>query len=484
MASLMTLPLELLVSVSTYLTTPDLASLRLTCKQAEKSLFEWFSQEFFTKKQFMLTHSSLQTFIDISKHVSFSKRLAHVIIATNLYQDPLQQFRDEQSALRYIQGYESQKILLSTGVDREMLTEAFANLVNLQTVGIRDFNAHRPRDGASAHWSSWGATTVKQDTGVALEFSGMGSSIPDFVSHVFTNVLYALGKAHRKPKEFEVLLRRGGLNDTALSLPEFIQPSISPVLNSLTTLLLNVELDARYSHTYINGNIQYVKERTSLQRFFTRTPNLKHLRLNFSKFAMVPNTNFLEWLGEQIPTSTSATTSTSLDPMPIQLPYLKQLDLGQLSVRPDTLLPIIKKFAKTLEGVSFWRMTLHTHMLPPPGHKPNYWADLFIRMSQIGDLKLKHLKVGRLQQNDMYVSFKDEGQNENAQLLQAMEYSAKGLENFYADAAERVVVNWPEPVQRKSDNDDEDVEDEDMMDTEYEEEADEDEEDDGDEDNE
>lgn len=83
MTGLLTIPLELIVAVSAHLTTPDLGSLRLTCKQVEKSLFEWFSNEFFTKKQFMLTHESLQTLIDISKHVSFSKKLTHVIIATN-----------------------------------------------------------------------------------------------------------------------------------------------------------------------------------------------------------------------------------------------------------------------------------------------------------------------------------------------------------------------------------------------------------------
>jgi len=51
MASLLTIPLELLVAVSSFLPTPDLGALRLTCKQVEKSLFEWFAEEFFTKKQ-------------------------------------------------------------------------------------------------------------------------------------------------------------------------------------------------------------------------------------------------------------------------------------------------------------------------------------------------------------------------------------------------------------------------------------------------
>jgi hypothetical protein len=138
MASLLTLPLELLIAVSVYLPTPDLSVLRLTCKQVEKSLYEWFSKEFFTKKQFMLTEKSLQAFIDISKHVSFSKKLTNVIIGTDVYGDNITAFRDDQAAACWVQGYRDQKALMNTGIDYEMLVEAFQNLVNLQTVGFRD----------------------------------------------------------------------------------------------------------------------------------------------------------------------------------------------------------------------------------------------------------------------------------------------------------------------------------------------------------
>jgi ATP sulfurylase len=142
MASLLTIPLELLVAVSSFLSTPELGALRLTCKQIEKSLYEWFSKEFFTKKQFMLTHESLQALFDISKHAGFSQKLSHVIIATNVYANKHIVFRDKDAAARYCQGFNDQRTLLNTGVDREMLTESFKNLKNLQTVGIRDFNNH------------------------------------------------------------------------------------------------------------------------------------------------------------------------------------------------------------------------------------------------------------------------------------------------------------------------------------------------------
>jgi hypothetical protein len=108
----------------------------------------------------MLTYASLRTLIDISKHASLSKKLDHLIIATNVYQETPLRFAHEEAAARYIKGYEEQKVLLGTGVGREMLTEAFQRLENLKTIGFRDFSAaNRVRDGKS--WSSWGATTGK-----------------------------------------------------------------------------------------------------------------------------------------------------------------------------------------------------------------------------------------------------------------------------------------------------------------------------------
>ena len=240
MASLLSIPLELLVAVSAFLPTEDLGSLRLTCKQTEKSLYEWFSKEFFTKKQFMLTHTSLQALVDISNHASLSKKLAHVIIGLNVYEEMPLRFRDATAAERYIRGYEDQQALISAGMDREMLTDAFERLENLTTVGIRDFNAQsRFRDGKS--WGSWGATTVHRETGVQL-----GSPSRNFVmvhqggsnplARTFSTMLYALGKAKRQPSEFEVLLRQEGLPDIAFSLPQFIRPTVEPVPVSYTHL--------------------------------------------------------------------------------------------------------------------------------------------------------------------------------------------------------------------------------------------------------
>ncbi|KAH7401218.1 hypothetical protein BKA66DRAFT_449990 [Pyrenochaeta sp. MPI-SDFR-AT-0127] len=475
MASLLTIPLELLVSISSHLPTSDLAALRLTCKQIEKSLYEWFSKEFFTKKQFMLTHASIQALVDISKHVSFSKKLTHVIVASNVYDEVPLRFRASEAATRYIQGYEDQTALLTTGTDREMLTEAFSNLVNLETVGIRDFNSpSRVRDGDRATWSSWGATTVYHETGVSLQFSDRGVSMHQagsrFISRVFSTVLYSLGKANSRPSQIEVLLREHGLPDTAFILPPFHHTTTGSVLQNVKTMLLNVDLSTRFFHTYSSGTPADPHAGRSLRRFLGYTPNLVHLRLNFQKHLFAYNEDFLEWLGTPVPTPGSQPESF-LDPASIALHSLKQLDFGQLSVRADILLAIVSKFAPTLEGMSFWRMALRLHVAPPHGHKPNLWADFFTNLSKIPQLQLKTLKVGMIQQDHMHVNFEE---GDNVPMGKEKEYTGKEMGKFLEDLSEKVYVHWPKDIpqldQNSNADSDEEMADEDNEDEERDEE--------------
>ncbi|KAH9869978.1 hypothetical protein J1614_006899 [Plenodomus biglobosus] len=467
MATLLTIPLELLVAVSTHLSTSDLASLRLTCKQVEKSLYEWFSDEFFTKKQFMLTYPSLKTLIDISKHVGFSKQMKHVIIATNVYDAVPPRFRDEEALARYTQGYEAQKALLSTGMDREMLTEAFQNLVNLHTVGIRDFNApSRRRDGETASWTSWGATNIWRETGMQLSFSDRTSYGAElggpFLARVFSMVNFALGKAGRTPPALEILLRKMGLPDITFALPEYLLPTVEPVLRSYTSLLLNISLNSEHMHIQIGGTMREMYAGRSLRRFLGYTNNLTHLRLNFQKNLVANNTNFLDWLGQPVPVATQQPASY-LSPPPVSLPLLNTLELGQLNVPPGTLLAVIIKFTPSLRSISLWRMALHAETSPPQDHKPNYWADFFGQIAGIPQLDLNHLKVGMVQQDpmdeaSMHVNFKPED-NMDGPGLKQVEYNGKNMDNFLGSLAGRVNVEWIEEVEQSSDEDSDDSDD-------------------------
>lgn len=104
MPSLTSLPVEVLAHISSFVSTQDFGALRLTCKHTENGLYRWFLDEFFTKKQFMLTPPSLQALLDISQHATFSKQLKHLIIATDVYEDRSHSypFRDDAACNRCV----------------------------------------------------------------------------------------------------------------------------------------------------------------------------------------------------------------------------------------------------------------------------------------------------------------------------------------------------------------------------------------------
>ncbi|CBX99591.1 hypothetical protein IAQ61_005155 [Plenodomus lingam] len=456
MATLLTLPLELLVAVSTHLSTPDLGSLRLTCKLAETSLYEWFSGEFFSKKQFMLTHPSLQALVDISKHPGFCKTLQHVIIATNVYNPDPRPFRDKKSADLYTQGYMAQKTLMATGIDRDMLTEAFQNLVNLHTVGIRDYHAtSRLRDGQSASWASWGATTVWKDTGVHMSFANRNTYRPEnnspFLTRVFPTVNYALGMAGRTPPSLEVILRKELLPDSTFDVPDFLLPTIEHVLRGYASLLLSVSLAAENPHTQFRQNTVENHHGRSLRRFLGYTPNLTHLRLNFHIDETEDNANFLVWLGQSAPMPTPE-SNNYLSPHPISLPLLTTLDLGKVRILDDNLVAIVTKFASTLGSLNLWKVGLYSDSNPglPQGNKPNFWAELLLRIIDIPQLDLEHIKLGLVRQDyldrvSMRVGFQSE-EDGHTTVLEKVEYKGKDWKTFLRGLMVNLVRPYQYPV--------------------------------------
>ncbi|KAH4194007.1 hypothetical protein HBI37_071610 [Parastagonospora nodorum] len=486
MASLLTIPLELLVAISSFLTTPDLGALRLTCKQVEKSLYEWFSKEFFTKKQFMLTYKSLQAFVDISKHSSFSKMLSHVIIATDVYADKPLRFRDKEAAALYTQGFQDQTTLLNTGVDREMLTEAFMNLKNLQTVGIRDFNNHeRARDGKNASWSSWGSPTVHRETGIALQFTERFPHSPqntvEFLARVFQNLIYSLGKANQTPAELEVLLRHHSLPDSAFDVPEFLYPSLGPVLAGLKKLLLRVETSSeRTHHTHTIGTASETVSVRLLRRFLGLTSNLEHLRLNLPRHEHEFKEQFLKWLA--LPASTPTAEPDFFDPPPVSLSCLTKLELGQFQTYPNTILDVVQRLTPTLRRLELWKITLKdVYLARNHDSKPNFWKSFFTKLLKMPNLELDYLKVGMLRQDHMFVQFTDHGTEKGSAGHKVKQYTGKKMEEFLKELTEDVFVLWPQVVyggDESGENDD----DEEMVDDDEGDDGDEDDGDEGDDD--
>jgi hypothetical protein len=161
---LVSIPLEVLLQITSNLTTPEYGNLRCTCKHIEATLFPSFSREFFTKRQFMFTEFSLQALVDISKsrlssclnHVIFSLERPSVRTFLPTSRMPVSpQSNMHAKNNRLLQEYVDHMSLINTGQDVEMLAEAFSNLGNLETIGMRDFNSRsRSRDHPDIEWKS------------------------------------------------------------------------------------------------------------------------------------------------------------------------------------------------------------------------------------------------------------------------------------------------------------------------------------------
>jgi hypothetical protein len=159
---LASIPLEVLLQIVRQLKTPEYGNLRLTCKEIEGSLLNSFSREFFTKRQFMISPFSLQALVDISRS-RLGPSLSQVIIGL---EQPFKSLRsqippynhaslDTPSQDLLVQEYINNMSFNNTCHDVEMLVEAFSNLPNLVTVGLRDFNSRsRYRDFPDITWKS------------------------------------------------------------------------------------------------------------------------------------------------------------------------------------------------------------------------------------------------------------------------------------------------------------------------------------------
>ena len=308
----------------------------------------------------------------------------------------------------------------------------------MQTISVN--NDKRYRDGVGASWTSWGATTVFNETGLQLQFSNDRAF---FIPRLFQILIRALGKAERTPQEIEVLLRRGHLSDTAFHLPDFLRPIVKPVLQDLKTLLLTTDVSSGRRHAFQAGMAPDPHTGYLLRNFLGLTPNLSHLRLNLSRYYLMENTSFMQWLSKPMPDSGTLST-TLLDPAPVSLAHLKSLELGQFEIEPGTILGVISKFALTLQDLSFWRMGLINPRMSPPDlvNKPNKWAGLFANMANMQKLQLHHLKVGMLNQDGLHVNFKA-ADSDDAPLGKVKEYSGPEMGLFLKELVDETIVQWP-----------------------------------------
>jgi hypothetical protein len=386
-SGLVQIPLEILIRITYFITTKDLGSVRLTCKALEQNLFNFFSHEFFRKKQFMVSTDSLQALIDISQHPSLSPFLKHVIITTDR---PSQAHwvadRNNEARARLELANADHMHLMATGGLRDMLAEAFANLNNLETVDIRDFNAHsRNRDGRGTQWRSWGATTLAAATNAPIIAMPRMDHDP-YSSQLFSAVTAALATAQARPKSLEVLIRSSswmtfGLHDTAFYFPPRIEASMASLLANLKSLHLTLA----FTHNSRMRPFMF-------QKFLSLTKNLTWLRLNFDKTGVADQEELFSWLALKDTQSPNA----PFDMAPIRLPHLERLDFGSVEIKAATLLGLVAKFASTLTSVYLRRVCLFDPENRDRTTKINPWERCLSTLCRLSGLNLRVLDFSQI----------------------------------------------------------------------------------------
>ncbi|KAH8602021.1 hypothetical protein B0O99DRAFT_605452 [Bisporella sp. PMI_857] len=473
-------PLEVLLQITAYLSTSDYCSLRSTCKGVEEVLFTNFALEFFQKRKFMFTEFSLQALIDISKS-RFSTYLTHVIFGLERPPSGMQtpiapilnspgtndmQIRFNHLRWEYIHHCD----LISNSQEIEMLAEAFSNLESLQIVGIRDFDSPtRHRDEPPNNvWRSYGASTFKRNTGVAL-FTPQSRHDANvdyrngqilYSSRIFSSVLRALGQANSKPKNLEVILRQSALTDQSFSIPKWTESKISPVLRHLNTAFLDLNLES--SSMFVEGDNGKATECPAflLRGFLHRISQVEHLRLNFAFSSLEGHaTDFLAWLAMPYTTimpSTSADIPLPRPPPPVDFHSLRQLELGSLQTNTTTLLAVLRKFKCSLRSLSLHRVTLVAHALAQARDKENIWIGFF---NEIADLNftlsvisLSNISQRYLGTGPFYITFLNRSSHSMVRPTM-MTWRGSDFSRDVKEVTEAMFIHWPQVLSYSSETD-------------------------------
>ncbi|KAI1422418.1 hypothetical protein F5Y12DRAFT_786795 [Xylaria sp. FL1777] len=424
MAHLLNVPLEVLLQITSHLTTREYGYLRRSCKQIEALLFGAFAREFFSKRQFALIGFSIQALIDIAKS-RLGPSLTHLIIHLEHPSDnvrhisPASQFSVEHN--RYHTEFLNHWEFVSTGLDVDMLSDALRHLPNLETIGMRDFHStSRHRDGIA--WNSYGCPTFIAETRSQLVLFATRDRGSGYTSHVFLVILRAIGNSAvsgRNPKltRMEVLLHTCGLPDQSFKIPDRFDARISTALSKLTTIFLDHLTEEHpwfWVRSACNNTEPVMGIGYFLSRFLVKATSLEHLRLNFQSYQPRSIASMLLWLADArqgftgpmpksedlpIPGSASATVK-DLDSLPEhfpqapEFPKLKTIEIGMATVDEWVLHTLYQKYKSTLQGIGLHKTTL---TCATNRKKANLLARLCNKMAQ-SDLQLRAVQFSYIQQ--------------------------------------------------------------------------------------
>lgn len=410
----LSLPAEILGEIGAHLAIADYAHLRLTCHQIDAFTFPYFARQSFHRRKFFRGPTSLDALLRIANS-RIAPYLEHFVLGTELLERDPPADSSHLDKTAYLAAYCDQTSLLGSGWDRDALAEAFGKLPNLKAVEVEDFDDREKFDWDTGQL----VNTMNGGYGLQTLLDNLGFDRPrlphqrhaahQWVLCVHT-LLSALARSVPLPARPQILKVTGremgaeymssdalGVDDDAFRIPPFLRPSVTPVVEALEELELDVH--NRYIYPLVTSAESASWFRTrNLREFLCMPKRLRKLRIRRFACGQLDGSDqqddFWAWLaarpgfhgkrakarrrqiqtedseggvnttlateneeeGEDEETSTSeGITASPTSPTPIRSPalsHLRELDLDNEDINGTQLFKLIQKISPTLEKLT------------------------------------------------------------------------------------------------------------------------------------
>ncbi|KAI1098965.1 hypothetical protein F4804DRAFT_345898 [Jackrogersella minutella] len=431
---LLRLPCELLVHTASFLSPEDLFGLRLTCRRAERFLFDSFSDEFFSDRRFMVTEC-LRCLIDISKHPIMSKRLSKLTIGLDrLYSsDALPNYGDRDwdmeniSVRRGIKPYKLEELameqnwLVGSGRLQLLLGEALDRLPNMVELSLRDANApkgfYRPDTNQLA--VSYGVAEVCRQTGIDLLCNESHLHLQDqFADMVFAAALLAVSRTGKRLNAItvDVQKRNMGLSSSAFAIPKSLVESLSQTLQHLRSLDLSVSFTYVSLGSFSTGSNGFLRWQPHyLFKLLEHTPNLIRLRVG-SKGRSFMKDGIIGWLAQLADMSKGGQVRNPhlharLDQLALAQRFqsLQHLELENMIASASSLSKVLNHLTGSLRKLGLCAVGVSVipgdDELDNNPRSPNAWTSIFRNMSE--SIRLEEIQVSSLGHHTLGCSTND-----------------------------------------------------------------------------
>jgi len=410
-------PLELLHKILDYFTADDFRNFRHTCSEVERGLLLPFQRRFFSKREVLMTVKGLEDLLEISKSDKFRGHVKSIIIKSADSDEPLHADHEDVD-------------LRDTGDDKALLTEALAGLLNVESIQLFSKFMPRPRIAPGSEHERRLFRLVLRSAAEAEQLS------------------LSNGEKKKKLQKFE-LIRTGGPGGGVGLLNFNLAPRtlmvVKPLLANLRSITLAIDPSCAWtSRLVVPGMSPPNLVATKYVTEFLSHTRLEVLRLNIDR----SQSNYCEAI---MGTFILKSHTPALD-------NVTDLQLGKMTITPQTLFRVVDRFSQQLNRLSFFRIGLAPQSNTPGTNDKALWQKALMKIGGLKTLtKLVYFQASHLTQNRTvdHVSFKEPGQDGKTDLTVSPTRELRGFD------VPRLIVGLADDVimPKSPDSEDDDADD-------------------------